>query len=926
VTLPRFATITLLIPLSSRRSNGPFSIRLDRRAPNVSRPDPCEAEQIDMVARPVACNTRDVAGSVLLERDRELAELAQAAREAAAGDGGLVLVSGEAGIGKSSLVRAVRGVLPAEARLLVGHCDDLGTPRTLGPFRDLVGQVGAELTRALAEGGERHAVPAALRAELGWAGHPTVLVVEDVHWADEATLDVLRYLARRIVELPALMVLTYRDDELTRDHPLQQLLGQASAAGRVRQLPLRRLSEDAVRWLSAASHLDAHDVFALTSGNPFFVTEVLAAGDGDRVPSTVADAVLARARRLDPATQDALEQLAVVPSTVERWLVDALVPGGLAALAAAEEHGLLAVSPAAVAFRHELTRRAVVDSLPVARRVELDRRVLAALIGRGDADLARIVHHAAQAGDADAIVRYGPAAGRDAAAAGAHREAAAHYGLVLQHRERFAPAELADLLGRYAIECYTIWTAEPMLAAQQEAVELRRSLGEPRALGADLRWLSRMQWWAGDRAAAERSATEAIAVLEVAGDRRLLALALSNQSQLHMLAFRDEDSVAVGERAVALARELGDAAILSHALTNVGSSRLHLGDPAGWALLEEGLQVALAAGEVEHACRAYIVVAWHHLGDLHLGDAEQKLTEGIGLAERHDHLGYLGYLSVELGQLKVARAEWEDAVRAARRGLDGGPWVRHGALTVLGRVRVRRGEPGGDELLREAWELAVELRELQRTGPTAVARAEAAWLAGDHTAVRAVAGPVYDEARRLGHAPLQAELGYWLTRVGQIVPPPASEHPYVLQAAGRWREAAAAWQAAGCPYEHAAALAESPDPQDQLAALAELDALGAAPLARLVRAGLRELGVAHVPRGPVGATRGNPAGLTERQVQVLGLLSQGCTNPEIADRLMVSTRTVDSHVAAVLAKLGVATRRAAGARAADLGLLDPEAR
>jgi hypothetical protein len=148
----------------------------------------------------------------------------------------------------------------------------------------------------------------ALRAEFDWAGHPTVLVVEDVHWADEATLDVLRYLARRIAELPAVLILTYRDDELTREHPLQQLLGQASASGRARRLPLRSLSPDAVRWLSAASRVDAGQVFALTSGNPFFVTEVLAAGDGGRVPSTVVDAVLARARRLDAATQDALDQ------------------------------------------------------------------------------------------------------------------------------------------------------------------------------------------------------------------------------------------------------------------------------------------------------------------------------------------------------------------------------------------------------------------------------------------------------------------------------------------------------------------------------------------------------------------------------------------------------------------------------------------
>jgi DNA-binding CsgD family transcriptional regulator/energy-coupling factor transporter ATP-binding protein EcfA2 len=870
-------------------------------------------------------HTRDVAGPVLLERDRELAELAQAAGEAAAGEGGLVLVSGEAGIGKSSLVRALRGLLPAEGRLLVGHCDDLGTPRTLGPFRDLVGSVGAELTKALREGSERDAVPAALRAELDWAGHPTILVVEDVHWADEATLDVLGYLARRIASLPALLVLTYRDDELTREHPLQQLLGQASAAGRVRRLPLRRLSEDAVRWLSAASRVDAHEVFAMTSGNPFFVTEVLAAGDGDRVPSTVADAVLARVRRLDPATQDALEQLAVVPSVVERWLVDALVPGGLAALAAAEEHGLLTVSPTSVAFRHELARRAVADSVAVARRVALHRRVLQALVGRGDADLSRIVHHAAQAGDTDAIVGYGPAAARDAAGAGAHREAVAHYRLVVRHRERFAPAELAELLEGYAVECYTVGATEAPIV-ESEAVELRRSLGDQRALGKDLRWLSRMQYWAGDRAAAERSGAEAIAVVEAAGDRRLLALALSNQSQLHMLAYRATDCVAVGERAVALARDVGDAAILSHALLNVGSARWQLGDPVAWSLMEESLRVALAAGEVEHACRSCVVLGWHQLDDLHLDDAERTLAEGISLAERHDHLGFLGYLTVELGMLKLARAAWDDAVRTAQRGLADAPLVRHGALMVLGRVRVRRGEPGGDELLEEAWALAVELRELQRTGPTAAARAEAAWLAGDHAAVRAAAGPVYEEARRLGHVPLQAQLGYWLTKAGQAVTPPASEHPYALQAAGRWREAAAAWQAAGYPYEHAAALAESPDPQDRLAALAQLDALGAAPLARLVRAGLRRLGITHVPRGPVGATRHNPAGLTERQVQVLRLLSQGCTNAEIADRLVISTRTVDSHVAALLAKLGVATRRAAADRARDLGVLDLEAR
>src|SRR5262249_1201891 len=218
----------------------------------------------------------------------------------------------------------------------------------------------SEPSPAVTAGSDRDRVLAALRAELDWPEHPTVLVIEDVHWADDATLDALRYLIRRIADLPAVLVLTYRDDELSREHPLHGLLGQASRSDQVLRLPLRRLSEQAVLQLSEGSTVDAHDLFALTSGNPFFVHELLASAQGERVPPTVADAVLARVRSLDSTTQDVLEQLAVVPSALERWLADALVAGAggdiVAALAGAGEHGLLTVSTRKIAFRHELTR------------------------------------------------------------------------------------------------------------------------------------------------------------------------------------------------------------------------------------------------------------------------------------------------------------------------------------------------------------------------------------------------------------------------------------------------------------------------------------------------------------------------------------------------------------------------------------------
>jgi DNA-binding CsgD family transcriptional regulator len=247
------------------------------------------------------------------------------------------------------------------------------------------------------------------------------------------------------------------------------------------------------------------------------------------------------------------------------------------------------------------------------------------------------------------------------------------------------------------------------------------------------------------------------------------------------------------------------------------------------------------------------------------------------------------------------------------------PPLRCPALIAIGRVRVRRGLPGGQDLLAQAWELAVGMNELQRTGPAAVARAEAAWLRGDHDVVRAIAGPVYLEAIRSGDEAWTAELAYWLTKAGQPAEPIGSDHPYAMQARGRWRGAAQAWRALGCPYEHAAALAESSDPDDLVAAHGELAELDAKPLAHSVRTRLRALGVTHVARGPLEATRDNPAGLTRRQLEVLRLIGEGLTNAEIADRLVVSVRTVDSHVAAVLGKLGVSTRRQAAARAAGLG-------
>jgi DNA-binding CsgD family transcriptional regulator len=855
-------------------------------------------------------------GRAILERERELAELDAAVAAARAGDGSVVLIMGEPGIGKSSLVEAISSVLPTQARLLVGYCDDLATPRVLGPLRDLIGSVGTALTEALAAG-DRGRVIDALRGELDWAGQITVLVVEDVHWADEATLDVLRYLVRRIAAMPAVLVLTYRDQEVTREHPLHQLLGVTPGARRLR---LSGLSAGAVRHLGAGSGLDTDLVFEVTSGNPLFVNEVLRSGDLGHVPPTIVETVQARLSDLDASSRDAVERLAVIPSAVERWLVEAVVPGGLAGLAVAEERGVLSVSPARIMFRHELMRRAVVDSMSAVRRVTCNESVLSALLRSGQpVDVSRIVHHAVEAGDSAAVIHYGPTAAAEAVAAGSHREAVSHYRLVLEHRAAFPLAEQANLLEGYAIECYTIGLAELAVQVQQDAVSVRRGLGEALALGTGLRWLSRMYWWAGDRADAEIAAADAISVLEDAGDPHALAFALSNQSQLHALAGYPAESVSVGNRAIAMARELGDAGLLSHALNNVGLALWDGRHTGGRELLAESLSVALAAGEAEHACRAYVNMTWHLMEDLELDHATALITEAIDFANGAEFLGFLRYMHVINGMLCVLRGSWDEAEREAQWAAEAQLTMRCPALVVLGQVRARRGQDGG-ELLTEAWEIARKLGEPQRIGPAGSALLEAAWLRGDVAEAVSAVEPYYEDVRQFANVAWAAQLGYWLRLAGSAVTVDEYDHPYALQASGNWRAAATRWQEAGCDYEYAAALAESNDPADVLEALATLDAIGAEPLTRRVRQKLQQLGVTRIPRGPAQSTRDNPAGLTQRQAEVADLLAGGMSNAEIAAQLVLSVRTVDAHVAAVLGKLGVQTRQEAAAKARALGI------
>jgi predicted ATPase len=332
--------------------------------------------------------------SELLERGADLSELGEAlARVRAGSRGQVVLVGGEAGVGKTTLLRRFGEQDGEPARFLWAACDPLFTPRPLGPFLAVAERTGGELEEAVASGSQPHEVAAGLARALCELA-PAVFVLEDAHWADEATLDVLRLLVRRLETVPALVVATYRDDELDRSHPLRKVLGELATSEVVQRLSLAPLSPDAVTQLAAPYTVDAGELYRKTRGNPFFVVEALAAGAAE-IPDTVRDAVFARAARLTPSAQRLLEAVAVVPPVAELWLLEALARDEVDALDECLASGMLTSMPAGVAFRHELARLAFEDSVGPGRKADLHRRALAALNDspRGDADPARLAHH-----------------------------------------------------------------------------------------------------------------------------------------------------------------------------------------------------------------------------------------------------------------------------------------------------------------------------------------------------------------------------------------------------------------------------------------------------------------------------------------------------------------------------------------------------
>lgn len=856
----------------------------------------------------------------LLERDEELALLSRALADP---DARLVLVRGEAGIGKTALIRTFLESHEDEINALYGASDDLSTPQPFGPLWD-VARTEPSLLEAL-ERADRPAVLNALLELFDRTLRPTVLILEDTQWADEATLDVIKYIGRRLEQTHGLLILTYREGEVDYSHPLRVVIGEIRPTNLLR-IRLTGLSTKGIASMVHGTSLDIEEIVSMTDGNPLFVSEMLNSAS-EKIPISIQDSVIARAAKLPRAARSTLNLLSVMPGQVDRQTLEAfeVTPD---VLDEATKQGLIEQSVEGARFQHELTRRAVESALGDVERRRLNARVLSVLAqAPGVVDPAILVHHAREAGDIEGIVAHAPVAAKAARAVDAHDEAVAHFRTLEPHLDRIEAPRRAAIYMDWAIsEALYLFHYREAGEILDRSIQLYRQIGDLNGLAEVLLLGVRIEEMNENPDASDRRMAEVLSIVE-RGDQVHPARpkAVATQSWVTLMRGDDERTIELADKAIRLATELGDEPAHLSALTNKGSSAFRLGDRNGLALLDDVRARARKLGNAFEEMRALHNAIAVALRSRQLGLADRLARQGIDLAAGMKLTNYESYFRANHAEVMLHRGNCDATDEFVSEALASGHEViqqQHHLDWLYGRLGTRKGRPDAKRALLHSWESISHSRQIQNMTTAAAALAENLWVTGDTdpSLVEDFTG-LLKSVIELGNRWDSGDLALWLWKMDRLdaVPGEIAE-PYRLIIDGRAEEAAREWDRLGYVYEKAIALSGA-DTDSQLQAIEELETLGANAVAAKLRQELRDQGV-NVPRGRARATRDHPVGLTSRQSEVLSLLAEGLSNVDIADLLFLSPRTVEHHVSAILTKLGAADRDEAVEKAGAEGILD----
>jgi DNA-binding CsgD family transcriptional regulator len=861
----------------------------------------------------------------LIERAAYLEILQRQLVRTATGEGYTIFLAGEAGIGKTSLVKTFIKECEPDYEVFLGSCDSLFTPRPLAPLYDIALKAGKGLQEVLKTETDKATLFTAFFQRFHASVKPLVVVFEDIHWADEATLDFIKFFARRIAGIHCLFILTLRDNEINTNHALRNVLGDLSP-DITRKITLQPLSKGAVEKMAAEKGYSGEDVYKISGGIPFYVNEILASYSHG-IPENIKDAVLAVFNKHEGQRKELWELFSVIPDGLEFSLLPGLGGISVETFEQCLNFGIFVTDDKVIRFKHELYRRTIEESLSPLKRITLNKTILDLLLNSPveATQPERIVHYAKNAHAYNVVMQYAPVAAAKAAKIGAHTEAARLYLTAIEFSPTTDRLQLVELYEKYAYECYLVNQHKESIIYLQKALAVWKAENETEKTGNCLRFLSRVWWFEGNKKESEKLGTEAVAVMEYAPVSAVKAMVYSNMSQLRMLADDLKTCVYWGNMAIEMAKELKNDEILSHALCNVGSVTMKVEDTyeEGEAMLRESLAIALQHGYQEHVGRAYTNLGANSTVLKKYSYADQVFKEGIDYCNEQDLDSWSKYMLSWSAWIKLDTGYWQEAASIASKLIKNErniPVTTVTALFVLGKIKTRRGEVDALDYLQKAKALAFPTGEQQRIAPVMAALLEYEW----HTGERVITDEMMEVTLNLlkqGNPAVWSEFICWLFRARNIVTEPIKLFgPYSLEADGKIHEAIQAWRNLHCPYEEAFALFNGDD-EDKRKALDIIHQLGAVATWQKMKQSMRSDGIRNIPRGIRESTKSNPAQLTNRQVDVLKLLNDGLQNKEIADKLFISAKTVDHHISAILFKLDVNSRNKAVTEAIKLGII-----
>jgi DNA-binding CsgD family transcriptional regulator len=860
----------------------------------------------------------------LVERDGLLASLRQIFRNVAVGEGHCVFVCGEAGIGKTALVKAFCKEQTDDCSIYMGACDALFTPRPLAPLYDILWQVNKDRWPIAAANEERSAFFAGFFQELHTKKGKLLIVFEDIHWADEGTLDFIRFFARRISFLPCLFILTYRDDEIHSGHPLQNVLGQLPPDS-FSKLMVTPLSKQAVVKMATQKGYNGEEVYSISEGNPFYVNEILASYSPG-VPDSIKDSILSVYERQKQGTKNAWQVWSIMPEGLEIDRVPKIK------LSMDIDHcfaiSVIIVQNGKVVFKHELYRRTIEESLTPFKRIALNKMMLELFLKDFEekGEIERILHYAKNANEKELVVKYAPLAARKAALIGAHKEASKLFLTAIEYCETNDIDLLVELYQSYAYECYLSNQIKNAIVYQEKALNIWLEKMETKQIGNSLCFLSRLWRFEGKGKKAEDFAVQAIEVMKEQPSSGANAMVFSNMSELKMLSGESAECISWGEKAIAMAKELDNKEILCHALNNVGSVQMRIPSfkENGVELLQQSLEIALNNSYHEDAARAYTNLGSNALKMKNYVVAKKAIEDGMRYCEEKGLDFWGAYISSLKARLNLETGNWTAACSIANDLLmnERQPaMVRISALIAAATVTIRRGENDVLSLLLEAKAKAFETKELQWVIPSMVAILEYEWLSAKTVIQKEDIDQTLVLMQKTASDSKENEFAFWMRKAGrQRVPVNEITEAYDISSAERALKAAAVWENLGCPYEQALALFEGND-DDKRKAIRIVHELGGTVVYEKMKQEMRNLSIKNIPRGIRKSTLSNAAFLTSREMDVLQLMGQGLQNKEIAAQLFISAKTVDHHISSLLFKLDANSRSKAVTEAIRLGIL-----